>query len=1133
MDSQPPPADEPDILASVQLLLSQIDSESRALEVVSKANNLSREEIQLLVDALSTSLDKDNAFTRSQAYICLTLVKIASATNVVSRNRTIKFESMTPAGDDDIFTITGQTPCQVKVVRRNQDDSSTVSNRPEGTVYAAQHTQNHSEELIRWAHLTHPNILPVYATFSNDNNLIFVSPCLPEANACDHAQRLPKEQRLPLILDVANGLSYLHQLNIIHGGLTPEAVLISSEGHALIAALDATPEAEVSDSLPTRYSAPEILEDENTRPTKAVDIWSFACFSYEVLSGQVPFFQISKDNRVSVAIVRGNKPLRTGQGGVGGDEIIDDIWHLLLMCWEQEAGNRAGCSRVKELLMNMPIQGDRPTPKLAIGPDALDGYTTNTKRVKTVVTQLLGFGQPSALQIPEHLRNSLYKLVNNEDERSATAVAAKKLSPGEIQVLVDFLDLVISDSLHVPTDRLLSNITASTHTVPSSCMVKGVRFDSTTSIMEGLHTKAYKGRGLNIRVDVVMNSNTAASPRICLITPLLENGSLRNYAPSLPQKSRLPLIADVINGLAYIHSTWDIHIGSLHGQRVMISNDGRAMIADSVSHYPFLEFESVNAYESYFWRFEPPPLLYRPGPKNNIWSFGCVCYEVLTQKVPYYQYPDDHEVVTHNSKAELPRRPDRSDDDTDEIDDKAWDLITRCCAQNPDDLPDISQIQEMVVGLGIEDNRPVAKPLVGPEVLALRSRPKIDFDQAETALGKIQASHFRFRYTGVSLLFAYSNLIPMPSSKALKDHLSISDERNRVLAILSKITSVTHIFPQRYELNGVKYCPQPIAEGGFGNVHQGVDPSMCVKVMKRLDPNALTPWIKELILWAHSSHPNVLPFYGVFTEGTRDSPQTCLVSPFMKNGNLHDYAPHLSQKSRLALISDIVHGLHYLHELGIVHGDLKGQNVLISDEGQCLITDFGASHITTATTASGSLSVTTLRFSAPEMILGNKKPSKEFDIWSVGCLFYEVLSRKEPYYEYKYEVQIIAALSRKELPTRPGTTTNDVEEKDDWDDDFDQDWDTIDDQAWSLITRCCTPEPENRPNMSIVKELVKDLKIWDDRPAAKTIPGAEILKLRSEPKIDLVRVEELLDQLQHKLDARPESASLTTSVTSP
>ncbi|KXN83033.1 Cytokinesis protein sepH [Leucoagaricus sp. SymC.cos] len=1047
MDSHPPAADEPDTLASLQLLFSQIDSESRAQEVVDKAKDLSREETQLLVDALSTSLDKDNAFTRSQAHICLALVKIASATNIVSRHRTIKSENMTPsAGDDEslgIFTVTGQMPCQVKVVRRSQEDSSTVSGCPEDTVYAAQYSQNRSEKLIRWAHLIHPNILPLYATFSKDNNLGFVSPCLPEISICDHARRLQKEQRIPPILDVANGLSYLHRLNIVHGGLTPEAVLISSEGRALIAGLDATSEVEESDTLPTRYSAPEIFKDEYTRPTKPIDIWSFACFSYEVISGKAPFFQISKDTRISAAIDRGDKPLRPGREGVDGDEIGEDIWHVLLVCWEHGAGDRVSCLQVQEMLLNIPLRDDCPPPKLTSGLDTLNRYATDIERVRTVVARVLDFEPPSALQVPEHLRNSLYKLVDNANKRSARAAAAKKISPSETQVLVDFLDL----SIHIPTRRLLTDIGGSTRTIPRSCTVKGVQFDLTTPIAEGPYAKAYKGRGLNIRVNVVINSHAET-------------------------------ISDVINALVYLNKTWDMFVETLDGQRVLISNDGRAIVASFGSQFLFAEGESLDAYQRYRRRFVVPSLRYRLVQERSIWSFGCVFYEVLTRKAPYYQYPDDHEVVMDNSQAELPRRPNRSDNDIDEIDDKAWDLITKCCAQNPVDQASLSQIQEMVTDLGIEDNRPAAKPMVGPEVLALRSRPEIDFDQAESTLGKIQVKLLRDpllkliknRTKDVAKMVAElesNDVRPVVDflDQALKDQLSISDERNRILAILSRITSATHIFPHRYELNGVKYRPEPIAE----------------------------------------------------------------VSPFMKNGNLRDYSPRLPQKFRLPLISDVVNGLHYLHELGIVHGDLKGQNILISDEGRGLITDFGASHITTATATSGSLSTTTLRFTAPEMLLGDKKPSKEFDIWSVGCLFYEVLSRKEPYYEYKYEVQIVAALSRKQPPMRPGTSADNTEEKDDWDDDFDQDWDTIDDQAWNLILKCCTPEPENRPNIATVKELVVDLKIWDDRPAAKTIPGAEILKLWSEPKIDLARVEELLDQLQSKLDVRPESTSLTVA----
>ncbi|KXN84540.1 hypothetical protein AN958_12351 [Leucoagaricus sp. SymC.cos] len=243
MDSHPPAANEPDTLASLQLLFSQIDSENRAQEVVNKAKDLSHEETQLLVDALSMSLDKDNVFTRSQAHICLALVKIASATNVVSHHRAIKSENMTPsAGDDEsfgIFTVMGQTSCQVKVVRQSQEDSSTIKTQREAHPLGSFNT---------------PQYPAVYATFSEDNDLHFASLCLPETSICNHAQRLPKEWRLPLILDVANSLTYLHRLNIVHGGLTPEAVLVSSEGRAILVGLQVTLEVEESNPFLVHYS---------------------------------------------------------------------------------------------------------------------------------------------------------------------------------------------------------------------------------------------------------------------------------------------------------------------------------------------------------------------------------------------------------------------------------------------------------------------------------------------------------------------------------------------------------------------------------------------------------------------------------------------------------------------------------------------------------------------------------------------------------------------------------------------------------------------------------------------------------------------------------------------------------------
>ncbi|KAJ3558591.1 hypothetical protein NP233_g11479 [Leucocoprinus birnbaumii] len=290
---------------------------------------------------------------------------------------------------------------------------------------------------------------------------------------------------------------------------------------------------------------------------------------------------------------------------------------------------------------------------------------------------------------------------------------------------------------------------------------------------------------------------------------------------------------------------------------------------------------------------------------------------------------------------------------------------------------------------------------------------------------------------------------------------------------------------------------------------------MCVKVMSRLDTSALTEWIKELVLWSHSSHPNVLSFYGVFLESIGPSQRICLVSPFMKNGNLHDYVPRLPQKSRLPLIVDVINGLGYLHVYGIIHSDLKGQNVLISDEGRGLLTDFGASHIVTATAAPTTSTISkTFRFAAPELVEDGAQPSKESDVWAFGCLCYEALSRKSPYYQYTRDFQVVAALSRRELVKRPSPVEVNDEDENNWDLEVDDDWDPIDDQAWILITKCCAPEPGDRLKIPAIQELIADMKVWDDRPAMKAVPGADIFKLRFKPDINLDRVGEILDKLQ-------------------
>jgi hypothetical protein len=125
----------------------------------------------------------------------------------------------------------------------------------------------------------------------------------------------------------------------------------------------------------------------------------------------------------------------------------------------------------------------------------------------------------------------------------------------------------------------------------------------------------------------------------------------------------------------------------------------------------------------------------------------------------------------------------------------------------------------------------------------------------------------------------------------------------------------------------------------------------------------------------------------------------------------------------------------------------------------------------------------------------------------------KVLSRKLPYFEYGLEVQIIGALSRGQLPKRPGSASDTTDEEEDWDEFDEPDWDEIDDPSWSLITRCCAPKPEGRLSAPRIEELIVDLKMWDARPEAKETPGLHLL-LKSNIDVNLNRVGGLLNELQ-------------------
>ncbi|KAG8932393.1 hypothetical protein FRC01_014237 [Tulasnella sp. 417] len=143
---------------------------------------------------------------------------------------------------------------------------------------------------------------------------------------------------------------------------------------------------------------------------------------------------------------------------------------------------------------------------------------------------------------------------------------------------------------------------------------------------------------------------------------------------------------------------------------------------------------------------------------------------------------------------------------------------------------------------------------------------------------------------------------------------------------------------------------------------------------------------QEAITWAGIHHPNVVPLIGVIFSSIH-----ALIVPWYDYSSLIVYIIQHPAANRTKLVYDIAKGLEHLHSRNprIVHGDVKPENVLINNQGDALITDFGMAtflgedHWYTPSHHYGG----TMQWMAPEILLGQSTGrSRTGDVYSFGSL---------------------------------------------------------------------------------------------------------------------------------------------------
>ena len=197
-----------------------------------------------------------------------------------------------------------------------------------------------------------------------------------------------------------------------------------------------------------------------------------------------------------------------------------------------------------------------------------------------------------------------------------------------------------------------------------------------------------------------------------------------------------------------------------------------------------------------------------------------------------------------------------------------------------------------------------------------------------------------------------------------------------------------------------------IGEGGMGAVYRArqrkLERLVALKILSRelsSDPAFAQRFLREAQALARLQHPNIVSLYD-FGEAAG----TCfLVMEYADGLNLRQILLRgdLEPREALAIVPQICDGLQYAHEAGVIHRDIKPENVLVDRNGRVKITDFGLAKILGDAGPSVTLTGTgqvmgTPQYMAPEQLASSRDVDHRADIYSLGVVFYELLTGHLP-----------------------------------------------------------------------------------------------------------------------------------------
>ena len=247
-----------------------------------------------------------------------------------------------------------------------------------------------------------------------------------------------------------------------------------------------------------------------------------------------------------------------------------------------------------------------------------------------------------------------------------------------------------------------------------------------------------------------------------------------------------------------------------------------------------------------------------------------------------------------------------------------------------------------------------------------------------------------------------------------------------------------------------------IGNGTFGSVwkvRNKITKEICaIKVINKeyiIKQNMTEQIKKEIEIMYKLNHPHIIKLLSHF----EDNDDFCLIMEYASRGQLYSFIKKqkkLNQISSKQYIKEIISAVKYLHSMNppIIHRDIKPENILIDQNGNCKLGDFGFAKYENEENKNDDNYCGTLEYLAPETLnnLNNQNIGKSVDIWSLGILLFEMLTGRLPFKIEKDKLDLYKNSNNSELW------------KINWTDDFPK-------LAKDLISRILVPNPDKRLNL--------------------------------------------------------------------